>query len=396
MKYLIFALCLMTLIGCKKHPRIQPLKIELSDTKAMSMPPHQPYVIDVSQAKDITTSDLCTKMSKISYIQLDSKELIGELSKMIVTDDKIYIMDSFVAQQVFVFDKKGKLLFCIDQKGHGPGDFISIWDIQVDTLKNEILVNDALGLAHIYYSTTDGSFIRKERAIQNCYVAKMNNYYFNVLSFGQDFNGNEPDNWQLLVSDKDSVIYKGVKLKPIQKNNYITNSMVFDSQKQLFFTPVYSDTIYQINSESSICPKYVIKQEKSIWEKCDNQMEDSEICRLIKEENYTRFTGYFVPSDNYAFFSIYVKYQSFIRAEPYIWDKTTGNIYRWDVLTKSENLYNYVTFPEAVNNNCFYGVFNAKNSDEFKNVSPELSRLLKSYSEDSNPIVVSYELGSLD
>lgn len=396
MKYLIFALCLMTLIGCKKQPRIQPLKIELFDTKAMSMPPNQPYVIDVSQAKNITTSDLCTKMSKISYIQLDSKELIGEISKMIVTDDKIYIMDSFVAQQVFVFDKKGKLLFCIDQKGHGPGDFISIWDIQVDTLKNEILVNDALGLAHIYYSTTDGSFIRKERAIQNCYVAKMNNYYFNVLSFGQDFNGNEPDNWQLLVSDKDSVIYKGVKLKPIQKNNYITNSMVFDSQKQLLFTPVYSDTIYQIESESSIYPKYVIKQEKSIWDKCDNQMEDAEISRLIKEENYTKFSGSFMSSDNFALFSIGRKYNGFIMEQPYIWNKLSGNIYRWDVITKNEKVSDIIAFPKTMYNNRFYGVFHFTSDPKIKTISPELSAMLKSCSEDSNPIVVSYELGALD
>lgn len=396
MKYLIFLICLIVCVGCKRNPPIQPLKLELSDAKEMSVPSNEPYVIDISQPIEVTTENLCAKMNKINYIQLDSKELIGEISKMIVTDDKIYIMDSFVSQQVFVFDKKGKLLFCIDQKGHGPGDFISVWDIQVDTLKNEILVNDALGLSHIYYSTDDGKFIRKERAIQNCYVTKMNGYYFNVLSFGQDFNENEPDNWQLLVTDNDSIICKGIKLKPIQKNNYIANTMIFDSQNHLLFTPAYSDTIYQIDSEISIYPKYVIKQKKSIWEKSDNQMEHSEICRLIKEEDYTKFTGDFIPSDNYAFFSISKKYMGFITSEPYILDKTTGKIYQWDVLTKSENLYNYVSFPKAVNNNCFYGVFTANTTSEFKNVSPELSRLLKSYSEDSNPIIVSYEIGSLD
>ena len=149
-------------------------------------------------------------IQSIDYIKLDSSEPMGPINKMVVTNDKIFIMDSFAAQQIFVFDKTGKLLYRIKNKGRGPKEYISIWDMQVDTIRNEILVNDALARSYLYYSTDDGTFLRREKGIANCYLARIDSLYINLTGVGQDFNDNE--NWAIIISDKDSVLFKGCLL----------------------------------------------------------------------------------------------------------------------------------------------------------------------------------------
>lgn len=182
---------------------------------------------------------------------------------MIVTKDKIYILDCYTAQQIFVFDKTGNLLFRIKNKGRGPKEYLSVADMQVDTIRNEILVNDALARSYLYYSTDDGTFLRRKKGIANCYLAHIDSLYINYQIPGQDFNDNE--NWAILVSDKDSVLYKGFAPTPLQDNNFAVNSFTYDCDGKLLFTPVYSDTVYQFMSVSIVSPKYVIHQKKSIW-----------------------------------------------------------------------------------------------------------------------------------
>ncbi|WP_418172560.1 6-bladed beta-propeller, partial [Alistipes putredinis] len=164
-------------------------------------------LIRADKAKIISTAELLDMVEQVDYIKLDSSEPIGEISKMVVTKDKIFILDAHIAQQIFVFDKKGKLLFRIKNKGRGPKEYISIWDMQVDTIRNEILLNDALARSYLYFSADDGQFIRREKGIANCYVARIDSLYVNLQNNGQDFNDEE--NWAILITDKDSVIYKG-------------------------------------------------------------------------------------------------------------------------------------------------------------------------------------------
>jgi len=226
-------------------------------------------------AKTIDTKKLLDMIQSIDYIKLDSSEPMGPINKMVVTNDKIFIMDSFAAQQIFVFDKTGKLLYRIKNKGRGPKEYISIWDMQVDTIRNEILVNDALARSYLYYSTDDGTFLRREKGIANCYLARIDSLYINLTGVGQDFNDNE--NWAIIISDKDSVLFKGFEPTPLQNDDFIINSFTYDRNGNLLYTPVYSDTVYRFSSVCVVEPEYVICQEKSVWRRHDEKISYQEV-----------------------------------------------------------------------------------------------------------------------
>ena len=215
--------------ACGTSPQNNSMALVLSDTEIIKINPGSPHLIRADMAKTIDTKKLLDMIQSIDYIKLDSSEPMGPINKMVVTNDKIFIMDSFAAQQIFVFDKTGKLLYRIKNKGRGPKEYISIWDMQVDTIRNEILVNDALARSYLYYSTDDGTFLRREKGIANCYLARIDSLYINLTGVGQDFNDNE--NWAIIISDKDSVLFKGFEPTPLQNDDFIINSFLSSTYK---------------------------------------------------------------------------------------------------------------------------------------------------------------------
>ena len=365
--------------------------LNLSDVDAIHIMPDTPLLIRADNAKIISTAELLDMVEQVDYIKLDSSEPIGEISKMIVTGDKIFILDAHIAQQIFVFDRTGKLLYRIKNKGRGPKEYISIWDMQVDTIRNEILLNDALARSYLYFSADDGQFIRREKGIANCYVARIDSLYVNLQNNGQDFNDEE--NWAILITDKDSVIYKGFEFKPIQEGDYIVNSFYRDNDGSLLYTPIYSDTIYQFTSPMAAYAKYVVCQERSIWKLYNERLSEPEICKLIKERNYTRYSANFLTTKNHVFFSIQHKWNAYITSRPYFWDKRTNSIYEWKI-SKPSIICDIIGLPQASYNNIFISTFpSIKTPEEYKNtLNPRLKKLLDNSNEGDNPILALYTL----
>ena len=379
--------------ACSYHTQNNNKALELSNTDIINIIKNFPHLIRTDNAKIIGTDEMLDMVKSIDYIKLDSSEPIGVIDKMIVTKDKIYILDCYTAQQIFVFDKTGNLLFRIKNKGRGPKEYLSVADMQVDTIRNEILVNDALARSYLYFSTDDGTFLRREKGIANCYLARIDSLSINLQIPGQDFNDDE--NWAILVSDKDSVLYKGFAPTPLQDNNFAVNSFTYDCDGKLLFTPVYSDTVYQFMSVSIVSPKYVIHQKKSIWNLYNQKIPPLEVDKLIKQNNYTRYAGKFLDGESYASFEIAHKWEEYITPRPYFWDKRTDIVFAWDTANVDEDaiVHEIIRQPIAVYGDTFFGTCSPQIPEEYrKNLSPKIKSLLECSKESDNPIVVAYTL----
>ena len=369
------------------------LALELSDVDAIHIMPGTPHPIRADNAKIISTAELLDMVRQVDYIKLDSSEPIGVIDKMIVTKDKIYILDCYTAQQIFVFDKTGNLLFRIKNKGRGPKEYLSVADMQVDTIRNEILVNDALARSYLYYSTDDGTFLRREKGIANCYLARIDSLYINLTGVGQDFNDNE--NWAIIISDKDSVLFKGFEPTPLQNDDFIINSFTYDRNGNLLYTPVYSDTVYRFSSVCVVEPEYVICQEKSVWRRHDEKISYQEVKKLILENNYTRYGGKFYDMEKYAYFEIGREEDEYVVPISCFWNKQTDMVYAWSSKGWSEypDIGEIIRQPIAVYGDTFFSTCSPQIPEEYReNLSPKIKSLLECSQESDNPIVVAYTL----
>ena len=388
------AIILTALIwACGAQPQNDSRALELSDTKIIKITYDTPHPIRADNARIIGMDEMLDRVKSIDYIKLDSSEPIGVIDKMIVTKDKIYILDCYTAQQIFVFDKTGNLLFRIKNKGRGPKEYLSVADMQVDTIRNEILVNDALARSYLYYSTDDGTFLRREKGIANCYLACIDSLYINLTGVGQDFNDNE--NWAIIISDKDSVLFKGFEPTPLQNDDFIINSFTYDRNGNLLYTPVYSDTVYRFSSVCVVEPEYVICQKKSIWRRHDEKISYQEVKKLILENNYTRYGGKFYDMEKYAYFEIGHEEDEYVVPISCFWNKQTDMVYAWSSKGWSEypDIGEIIRQPIAVYGDTFFGTCSPQIPEEYrKNLSPKIKSLLECSKESDNPIVVAYTL----
>jgi len=100
-------------------------------------------------------------ISQVTYTQLETREncVIGNVTKLIETDDRFYILDSRSAKRIFAFDKSGKYLFTIGNNGKGPREYLIPSDFCVDMINNYILIIDAE--KKILMFDLNGNFIKE-------------------------------------------------------------------------------------------------------------------------------------------------------------------------------------------------------------------------------------------
>lgn len=76
--------------------------------------------IDIVGAKSLSYGEFNEEfIDSVYFLQLSSKELIGEIRSLCIFEDRIYVLDQFVAKKVFIFNMKGELLQVIDSHGGG-------------------------------------------------------------------------------------------------------------------------------------------------------------------------------------------------------------------------------------------------------------------------------------
>jgi hypothetical protein len=114
-------------------------------------------VIDLDNIEDIKLSDI---VDSIKMVQLETTPecLIQGVSKTFIYNDRFYVFDSW-QYVIFCFDKAGKFLFKIDNRGRGPKEYSNICDIELDKINNRLLLLEPWG--NIYYFTLEGEFISK-------------------------------------------------------------------------------------------------------------------------------------------------------------------------------------------------------------------------------------------
>ena len=113
-------------------------------------------IIPVNPEKSLDGIPLSSLVSNVNYVFLEetSGSVIGAIDKVLVREDKYFILDREIAKGVFCFNSKGKFLFKIDDIGRGPGQNIKITDFSLG--EDKIYIFDASGKKISVYSMSGG------------------------------------------------------------------------------------------------------------------------------------------------------------------------------------------------------------------------------------------------
>jgi hypothetical protein len=121
---------------------------------------HADSVVDLNF--DTENRQLLTNIilnEKQILLQTDTKESqFAGIDKLVIHDDRIYILDYMNTRSLFVFDMDGKFLRRIGRRGRGPGEYPALlMDFATDNAGNVLLVDNTKRELHKY--APDGRYI---------------------------------------------------------------------------------------------------------------------------------------------------------------------------------------------------------------------------------------------
>lgn len=122
-------------------------------------------------------------ISDFSYLKLENKtnHLLGDIDKILLTDSLVFIFDQYITNTVQIFDLyKGEELVFLEKSGEGPGEFLEVYDLDIDRSNKELILFDGK-LSKILFYDFEGVFLREKKLpirAQNFRKLNSGNYIF--------------------------------------------------------------------------------------------------------------------------------------------------------------------------------------------------------------------------
>lgn len=96
----------------------------------------------------------------IEYVKLETNEncLIGNITKIIPMGDTILVADSELSRKIYLFDKNGKFIRQIAQRGEGPQEYERFSDVVYDKVNKRFFILDGAQNKMLIYDV-NGTFV---------------------------------------------------------------------------------------------------------------------------------------------------------------------------------------------------------------------------------------------
>lgn len=379
----------MAFTSCIHSNRQTKIASDIVMAPEMKYVKSQPIEINLNNIADMTFKKFEGLIKSVKYIPLDNREIIGEISDIIIENNRMYILDSS-SKKIFIYDLDGKLIKCINTRGHANNEFLLPFAIFFHN--KELVVKDAQQLKFLHYDK-NGKFLKVNKSIASVYGASIKNYIINQLSKGQSFDNDV--NYHLVSSVADSVCYKGFKYEPIQLDYLESDRLRYNYNRELLFQPSLSDTIYNIKSASQYSAKYVLKHKNSIWKKSKEKLSFDKTIKLLRQ-GYTE-VNHFFDVDNYSIMSIskYDKRTKYLCNQYLLYDKNNKKtLYLENPTSGTINKICPITLIATHDNICISLInpnrlkYSLIKNSKIKLTDKQLSDIVMNSSENTNPVIV--------
>jgi hypothetical protein len=175
---------------------------------------------------------------------------IGQIDKVIVDHERIYILDRSKSKALFIYSREGEFLDIIHSVGSGPGEFTAPHGFDIDEKSGNIIIMDSNGRKIIIYSST-GDYIKEFKydfIAVDFILDSENNLIFNTGYFPSK----DGENFLLVKTDMEGRILD----RFFPADNLSPSLAAFNPRHslqkcdgELFFLPTFSNCIYGLNTD---------------------------------------------------------------------------------------------------------------------------------------------------
>ena len=381
-------------VSCRSKNKVeQPM---IKDFDLLQRANNDYTTIDLEHAEELAYREL---IDSIRYIPLgDECGVMGNIANIITYKGRFYIQEEQF-DRVFIYDDTGRCLKKIDNKGRGPGEYLRIESIDINTEKEELMLVDGMSDKLFFYDL-DGNFksIHSIRYFQTeNTLCLRDSVFLHISAPSQNFGNEGLYGYALVLSKGNENFLKGYRYLPLQVG-YKGGGQIFKGYERSCYHPIYSDTIYQILSDTTYGPIFYFKIKNSSWEKYHNSdrfvdIDGSEegVFTLLYE-NQDFFLGFIADKKKKGNYM-----------QPFLYDKMKDKTYllRWCDYYEHLKELDYFEGYEArgIFEDYFiahvsfstldqYNIFGRVKDGALKITNPELERVIQNLNTDSNPVLI--------
>lgn len=358
--------------------------------------------VNVDNVDSVYTSDF---IKQVRYIPLSNSNqaLIGNIDKVRMDKDRIYVLDMYQAVGVFVYDHNGSLLYKIQNFGRGPGEFMGPYDFTIDYENNEIVIYDARGMKLCFYDKETGNFLREE--LIDFRFRRFESVPDGFL-FHTDNRPNPSICCNIVKTDKDlNIVDEFIPIKDGMRGEFFMSPTNFSFYNDTMYFYSHNDyNIYSsINGDLSTYKSFDFGDRNAPIEYYND--EDLEKREEILGNNVGMIIGFF-KNENME----YIMYSADNKFYTRIYSTTSGEIIHTntDLLINDINIGPEFVFAlETFENSIVWAVqpyvltnfLNKKRKElseeawgKFRQNNPKIMKLASSITNDSNPYLVLTEI----
>lgn len=210
--------------------------------------------VDMEEIKDIAVTK-AKYLKSTKYVQLETNinSLIGEITKIVLGDNRIFILDQFISKAVFIFDFEGQFVNKIDCRGESPEEYIDILNIYYDKLDSTINIIAPTQYTKIMSFNKDGGILLKQIPVNMKFFEIQRNkarlYIINSNSLptvsGRSFD-------LTILSDRLEKMYTAFPIKAELEGRLcsIRKGLYENYKGDIFYSPKMSTDVYKVNSDT--------------------------------------------------------------------------------------------------------------------------------------------------
>lgn len=214
-------------------------------------------VYQIGESRLNGSSQFLESISGINVIKLnsdvDDANIIGEIHKVIVEGNKIYLLDKRHTNAIHIYFTDGNLSNILSQSGQGEGKYQQISDFQINKNKNELVVLDGNNATLLFYSLDDLAYLRKIKldfAVNSFGILSDS---LLVLDRG-NYITDDTDNVLAIISSINGEMVKTLLPRDIAYENFTISPLnpFHQSKGDLIFHPSMSNKTYRIDHDLNI------------------------------------------------------------------------------------------------------------------------------------------------
>jgi len=349
--------------------------------------------IDISRNNNLKLSSIFRKDAE--YIPLESREghLIGEISKIVISDNYILAADFYNTASVFIFDRSGRFISQISRLGEGPFEYDAMMDFYFNEIREEICVFSFSGKLIVYDISGKG--------LRNIPLSTRGVKY-HVAGSKIFVTGMDSEYWLDVLSEDGTKEGEYIPIKNFIGLEFAALINFSGTEDSVLFLPSL-DQVFYCYTDCAVFPKYIIdfginnipdnifnncKHVEDFWLKCELNNYANTINEFAETKTHLHFSFTYGKKNGHVFYN---RLNGDIKCAIDIENDIDG-LHYWGIIGQVENGVIQRRWPAELKKNMqeIKSRLNPEEWNEYMTKNEHLFELAMESKEIDNPILIIY------